>query len=33
VLRQAPDYARYRQRTDRVIPLLRLKPVDRSAPP
>lgn len=32
VLRQAPDYARYRQRTGRVIPLLRLKPIDRSAP-
>jgi F420H(2)-dependent quinone reductase len=33
VLRQAPDYARYRQRTDRVIPLLRLVPVDGSARP
>jgi F420H(2)-dependent quinone reductase len=28
VLHQAPDYARYRQRTDRVIPLLRLLPVE-----
>lgn len=29
VLHQAPDYARYRKRTRRVIPLLRLVPVDR----
>lgn len=29
VLQQAPDYARYRRRTRRVIPLLRLVPVDR----
>jgi deazaflavin-dependent oxidoreductase (nitroreductase family) len=30
VLQQAPDYARYRQRTDRAIPLLRLVPVPGS---
>lgn len=33
VLRQAPDYSRYRQRTDRVLPLVRLVPVDGPAPP
>jgi deazaflavin-dependent oxidoreductase (nitroreductase family) len=33
VLRQAPDYARYRQRTDRVIPLLRLTFVDTRCDP
>ena len=27
VLQQAPDYARYRERTDRVIPLVRLSPL------
>lgn len=31
VLQQAPDYARYRQRTDRVIPLVRLVPDHRPA--
>lgn len=31
VLETAPDYARYRQRTSRVIPLLRLTPVEEIA--
>jgi len=33
VLATAPDYARYRARTDRRIPLLRLVPVDDDASP
>jgi len=33
VLRQAPDYSRYRQRTDRTLPLVRLVPVDGPPPP
>jgi len=33
VLQEAPDYAHYCQRTDRVIPLLRLVPVDGSVGP
>jgi deazaflavin-dependent oxidoreductase (nitroreductase family) len=33
LLRQAPDYARYQQRTDRVIPLLRLTSVDTQCDP
>lgn len=32
ILATAPDYARYRGRTDRVIPLLRLVPVSGSPP-
>jgi deazaflavin-dependent oxidoreductase (nitroreductase family) len=32
VLEKAPDYARYRERTDRVIPLVRLVPVTASPP-
>ena len=28
VLKTAPDYGRYRQRTNRPLPLLRLVPVD-----
>jgi deazaflavin-dependent oxidoreductase (nitroreductase family) len=32
VLAIAPDYARYRARTDRVIPLVRLVPVPASPP-
>ena len=31
VLETAPDYARYRQRTDRPLPLVRLVPVDEAA--
>lgn len=32
VLAAAPDYARYRERTDRTIPLLRLVPISGSPP-
>jgi deazaflavin-dependent oxidoreductase (nitroreductase family) len=32
VLATAPDYARYRERTDRTIPLLRLVPVSTEPP-
>jgi deazaflavin-dependent oxidoreductase (nitroreductase family) len=33
VLQAAPDYARFRQRTDRTIPLVRLTPIEDELPP